>query len=345
MSQPVKQYKLILVGLGTVSQGLLNLLQEKAELLRLTHSVEFKIIAACTGHRGNLHDSDGFDIQELLELATSSAPFSKHATDLKTEALIRTCGADILVELSPTNLSDGQPAISYCRAAFESNMHVVSANKGPATLAYRELSLLAKEHNLSFLNEATVLSGTPVFSFARSSLAGITIHKIAGILNGSTNFILGEMEQGASYAAALETAKNAGYLEADPRGDVDGHDAQAKVAILANALLGLNIKLDDVGREGIAQITLEDIKTATAADERWKLVATLSQESDQVVAEVKLQRLPLTHPLAQISGTTNALTFSTDLLGEITVSGPGAGGRETGYAILSDLLTINKGNQ
>ena len=340
---PVKQHKLMLIGLGTVARGLIQILLEKSSILVQDHGTDFKIVAVCTGSRGNLYAPQGIDLQELLDLSRTHEPFFKDLSSLDTLSLIRHSNADIVVELSPTNLEDGEPAITHCRVALESGKHVVSGNKGPAALAYASLKDLAERQNLAFLNEATVLSGTPVFSFARRALAGIRVHQITGILSGSTNFILGEMESGKTYDQALAEAGKRGYLEQDPRGDIDGHDAQAKLVILGNVLLKLPLHLKDVQRAGIAHISREDVQTARAAGERWKLIATISVHGDQFQAAVKPERLPLEHPLAQMNGTTNALTFSTDLLGEVTVSGPGAGGVATGYAILADLLIINEG--
>jgi homoserine dehydrogenase len=339
-----KQLKLLLIGLGTVGQGLIRILLEKGSHLIETHGIEFKVVGVCTGSRGNLYHPEGLDLQTLYDSSLNREPFASDITERTTEWLIRNEDADIVVELSPTDLNDGQPAIGYCQAALESGKHVVSGNKGPAALAFTFLSELAKRQGLFFLNEATVLSGTSVFLFAQKSLAGLRINQIKGILNGSTNFILGQMELGHSYSDSIEMAKQLGYLEADPEGDIGGYDAQAKLAILSNILFETPIQLADVKRVGIADISREDVMAARAAGKRWKLIATLSRNGDHIQASVSPECLPEAHPLAQMNGTSNALTFSTDLLGDVTISGPGAGGVETGYAILTDLLIIHEGH-
>ena len=170
--------------------------------------------------------------------------------------------------------------------------------------------------------------------------AGIT--RIQGILNGTTNYILGEMEAGADYAMALSQAQELGYAEADPTGDVDGHDAAAKVVILGNLLMGLSITLSDVDCTGISHLTAEDIDRARAESQHWKLIGTVEHTADGYIASVKPIVVAKDHPLAAISGATNAITYTTELLGDITLVGPGAGRIETGYAVIEDILAIHK---
>jgi homoserine dehydrogenase len=146
------------------------------------------------------------------------------------------------------------------------------------------------------------------------------------------------MEIGMSYADALAQAQALGYAEADPTADVDGWDAAGKAIILAAALFGQRLSLDAMPVKGISQLTVSDIEAARAAGERWKLIASVSLDGGRV----EPVRLPQNHPLAQVSGTTNAVTFTTDLLGEVTLIGPGAGPRATGFGLLSDLLAIHK---
>jgi len=255
--------------------------------------------------------------------------------------MIRESNATIIIELSHTDLETAEPALTYCRTALETGKHVVSGNKGPAAISYHELVTIASKHGKLYLNEATVLSGTPVFSLARSALAGVKIKRIRGILNGATNFILSEMEAGTPYSVAMGDAEKLGYLEADHTADIEAYDAQAKLVILANILMSVPLRLKDVERSGISHLDFQEIQSARDKGERWKLVATIDVLEGSVQAKVKAERLSLKDPLAHVMGTTNAIILSTDLLGDISISGPGAGSVETGYAILSDLLTIN----
>ena len=201
---------------------------------------------------------------------------------------------------------------------------------------------LARANNVFYKIEGTVMSGTPVFNTAVNSLAGCSISKIKGILNGTTNYILTHMEQGKTYEEVLIKAQELGYAEADPTGDVEGWDALAKIIILANVLMGENLTIDDVEREGINQIMIQDIEQAKRENTRYKLIGEIEKVNNGINAKVTPQKLPFTDPLANIMGATNAITFETDLLGPITIIGAGAGKTETGFSILADMLEINR---
>ena len=176
----------------------------------------------------------------------------------------------------------------------------------------------------------------------RDRLAAAGVERIQGILNGTTNYILTRMAEGESYKSALEEAQEKGYAEANPTADVDGYDAAIKIVILSNLLLGIPLKLANVEREGIRELTSKDIVRAQKVGEVWKLVGWVERAPDMVKASVRPIRLPQSHPLASVSGAMNAVTFVTKLLGEVTITGPGAGRVETGYGVLSDLLELNR---
>jgi homoserine dehydrogenase len=190
--------------------------------------------------------------------------------------------------------------------------------------------------------EGTVMGGTPLLRVGRELLAAAGVSRIQGILNGTTNYILTRMAEGESYDSALGEAQANGYAEANPTADVDGFDAAIKLIILSNLLLGVPLKLANVEREGIRGLTTKDIIRAQQVGEVWKLVGWVERAPDMVKACVRPIRMPQHHPLASISGATNAVTFVTKLLGDVTIVGPGAGRVETGYAVLSDLLEMHQ---
>jgi homoserine dehydrogenase len=256
--------------------------------------------------------------------------------------LIAQSGAAVLVEVSPTNFATGEPATGYIRAAIARGMHIVTANKGPVALHFAELTEAAAAAGLSFGFEGTVMSGTPSLRLCWSDLVGGEVRELHGIVNGTTNYILTEMERGRDYADVLAEAQRLGYAEADPSGDVDGHDAAGKAVILANVLMGATLTPDDVDRAGITGLSREMVVSAAGAGERWKLIARIWRDGDGVHASVQPTRLPATHPLASVSGATNALSISVEPLGEVTIIGPGAGSVPTGFALLSDILKIAK---
>ena len=182
------------------------------------------------------------------------------------------------------------------------------------------------------------MAGTPSLRLALQALAGCEISEARGIINGTTNYILTQMEGGMSYTDALGQAQTLGYAEADPTADVDGWDAAGKALILAAALFGKQLRLSDMEVKGISSISADDVAAASAAGERWKLIAHVTPKG----ASVQPTRIPIGHPLAGVSGGTNAVTFKTDLLGEITLVGAGAGRKQTGFALLADLLDLQR---
>jgi homoserine dehydrogenase len=336
-------YRLILTGFGSVGQGLAQILRYHGEWIERRYGVALRIVGVATRSHGTLYDHAGIDPGALLDAIEHTGDLRGLAgeRDWTAHNLVEQAEADVLVELSPTNLADGEPATSYIRTAFARGMHAITANKGPIALRLAELRRLAAEANTYLGFEGTVMSGTPALRVGWSTLAGCEILELRGIVNGTTNYILTQMETGMAYADALAEAQRLGYAEADPTGDVEGHDAAVKAAIMANVLMNARIDLAAVERMGITTLTRDTIEAARASGERWKLVARVWREGNQVRASVLPTRLPLAHPLAGVSGATNALTFTTDLLGDVTLIGPGAGGVATGFAVLSDILEMH----
>jgi len=186
------------------------------------------------------------------------------------------------------------------------------------------------------------MSGTPTLGLATEQLAGAGVVGATGILNGTTNYMLGRMEAGLAFDEALAEAQALGYAEADPSGDVDGIDAAGKAVILANLVMGARLGMSDVARRGIRDLTPADMRAAADAGEVWKLLTEVRRDGAEVRAEVAPVRLPRDHPLAGVGGAVNACTFTTELLGDVTLVGPGAGRAETGYALVHDLLAIHR---
>ena len=344
----IKQYKLAVIGFGNVGQGLAKILDDRNDFLMKQFGLDIRIVAVCDLYKGSLCDPEGLDPKTLIDsieqtgdLKSIKAPY----TGWNAEETIAKSNADILVELAYTDLTTGEPALSHTKQALNNGMHVSMSNKGPVALHFPELRKIAAENNVQIGIEGTVMSGTPALYLGGEMLVAAGITKIQGILNGTTNYILGEMEAGSDYQAALSQAQDLGYAEANPSGDVDGHDAAAKVVILGNLFMDLSISLADVDCTGISQITADDISRAAAENNHWKLIGTVEKTNDGYTASVKPEMITNEHPLASISGATNAITYSTELLGDITLIGPGAGRLETGYAVIEDILAIHKNNK
>lgn len=338
-------YRLALIGFGNVGQGLTQILEERGDELADRFGARFQIVAVSDLLKGSVYEPTGLSPAELLDVVKATGTLTGLTTayhDWNPAQVITDSNAEVIVEVSYTDLTTGEPALTYIKTAMERGKHVVTTNKGPIALHYPELAALARAHGVEIGAEGTVMSGTPTLRLGQELLTGAGIYRIQGILNGTTNYILTQMEAGASYASALAEAQAQGYAEADPTGDVEGHDAAGKVVILANLLLGASLTMQDVVRQGITRLTPADINAAQAAGERWKLIGRVEKAEGQVQASVGPIRLPVTHPLASVGGVTNAITYSTVLLGDVTVVGPGAGRLQTGYALLSDLLAIHR---
>ncbi len=344
-------HKLALIGFGTVGQGLCEILRDKDEYLQTRFGFDWEVVAVSDPDKGSVYCPAGLDVNQLLDLVSHGKSLEDYRCRQENCSCyigwdafrtIRESNADTICELAFTNVETGQPAINHCRTAFEAGKNVVTSNKGPAAVDYSGLQTLAEKFGVKFLIEGTVVSGTPVLNLVDGPLAGCSVSSIKGILNGTTNYILTQMEGGMDYDTALGKAQDLGYAEADPAGDVEGFDAMAKVIILANVIMEAGISAADVHREGITGITPDMIAAAKAENARWKLIGSIEKNNSGVRASVKPELVPMSHPLAGIQDATNALTFATDLLGDITIVGAGAGRIETGYSILTDVLAIHR---
>ena len=343
------QRKIILIGCGVVGQGFLEILVKKKELLDTKFGFEPVLVGVADMVKGSILVPDGIDIPKFLAHLKDNGTVhdfpAKDATiGLNSLDMINNAEADIMVEVTFTDIKTGEPATSHIKAAFEKGMCVATTNKGPITLHFKELVQLAEKKNALFRYEGVVMSGTPIFDLLEYCLAVNDIREIKGILNGTTNFMLTKMEEdNMSYADALALAQKLGYAEADPTADVEGFDALAKVVILSNVVLGGHLKPSDAQeRVGISGFTIDMIQKAKAEGMRYKLIGSTRKEHDHIIASVKPVKLPLSDPLAGVSGAVNALTFTTDLSGAITIQGPGAGKLETGFAIMIDVLNMHR---
>jgi homoserine dehydrogenase len=344
------EHRLILIGCGTVGQGFLEILERKADQLRDQYDFEPRVVAITDKLKGSVIAPEGLNIKKVIDLLKEGKKLNTYdGPKLESEdfidplELIEQVEADIMAEMTYTDIRTAEPATSYIKKALRTGKHVVTSNKGPAALHFHELKEIARVNRRQFRIEGTVMSGTPVFHLAENGLAGNDFREIRGILNGTTNFILTKMEtDGMEYDQALKLAQELGYAEADPTADVEGFDAAAKVVILTNVLIGEKLKIEDVKRQGISTLSKKDIIEAKESGFRYKLIARLKKDGSKIEASVTPEKVPLSDPLAGVMGTQNALTFDTDLMGKITIQGAGAGRIETGFSILSDMLAISR---
>ena len=316
---------LALIGYGNVARRFETMLAEQQASLAATYGLECRIVATASRRHGcTAGGSPCADAFEAIAHAGCSD------ADLK-----------VVIETTTLEIASGEPAISHVRAAIDAGCHVVTANKGPVAFAYDALERAAREAGVRFLFEGSVMDGIPIFNLVRETLPALEIKGFEGVINTTTNHILVAMETGQEFDAALAQMQSEGIAEADASLDVDGWDAAAKTAALANVLLSARITPRDVNREGITPAMAERARAAVSRGQRLKLVASAGHDSNgRVVARVAPRELPQDHLLAGLAGDANALILETDLLNKVAITQLASSLTQTAYALLSDLISI-----
>jgi homoserine dehydrogenase len=297
-------FRVGLLGHGTVGSAFADLLPRHAERIERITGLRPELSGVLTTSRGSF--------EEILETS------------------------DLIVEL----IGGLEPARGYLLRAMEAGKHVVTANKQLLSHHGEELWDTARERGVQLRFEGAVAGVVPVIRVLQESLAGATIDRVHGIVNGTTNFILTEMARtGATFEVALAEAQRLGYAEADPTEDVNGKDAAAKMAIIARLAFETPVHIDQVSYEGIEHIQPDDLEYARDLGLGLKLIGTAERIGAQLSVRVYPAFLYPGHPLAAVNGPFNAVTVESEAITEITMSGPGAGGPQTASAVLGDVIS------
>jgi homoserine dehydrogenase len=331
--------RLVIVGFGVVGQSFAKLLLSRSADLYSQHGIKPRVVA-CVDNKGSAIAPGGLDLQRLLEAKKTKGTvgaYERRSTNFDALQVIDNIDADVILECTPTNVSDGEPATSHIIAAMRTRKHVISVNKGPLALAFPSLVELANYNGVMLRFSGTVGGGTPILEFAKRCLKGDRIISFKGILNGTTNYILSRMEEGLTYQIAMKDAKEKGYAEANPSLDVNGFDAAAKLVIMANWIMGMKVTMKDINCTGITNVSLSDVKKAATRGNAIKLLAIC----DRKRLHVEPTEVSRTDPIC-VNGTLNAVTFSSEHSGQQTIIGRGAGGMETASAMLRDLIEIRE---
>lgn len=321
---PAEPLRVGIAGLGTVGASVVRLLAEKTAELTRQCGRPLAVTAVSARERGK---DRGIDL--------SGATWFDDPVALAREAEI-----DVFVEL--IGGEDGA-ALACVRAALQAGRHVVTANK--ALLARHGVALaeIAEARGVLLNYEAAVAGGIPVIKTMREALAGNTVTRVFGILNGTCNYILTRMEhEGLSFDACLKDAQRLGYAEADPTFDIEGNDTAHKLAILTSLAFGTKVAADEIYLEGISNITQADIRAAAGLGFRIKLLGVAQKTESGIEQRVHPTMVPTASVIAQVHGVTNAVAIETDMLGELLLSGPGAGGAATASAVIGDIADIAK---
>jgi len=330
------EVKICLIGMGNVGTSFLELLKEKRDNIRDDFNFNCKLIAIFE-YDGALINSEGIDLNNVLEDHTNLRKNQFWISNVKVQDLISTLDIDILIETTPTNPNTGEPALTHIIQALSNEIDVISSNKAPFYLQHKKIKTLAEKKNCFVKFEATVASCVPALSI-KESLIGNTISRIRAILNGTNNYILSRMTaEGISFSIALKEAQELGYAETDPSLDINGYDAAGKLVILSNELLGWSKSIEDVRIKGITKITSHALELAKLDGYVIKHLAIA--ENYNLIVEPRLVKRE--SPL-NIQGTLNMIELQTKYAGDIIVMGKGAGGYEAASAILNDLISIVK---
>ena len=315
--------RLALVGYGNVGRAFARLLEKKRAVY------PFRIVAVHTLRRGTAVDHHGLPLEPQ---------FGPRAASI--EEFLDAAQAEVLIEISSLEPATGEPAITHIRRAFERGMHVVTANKGPIAHAWRSLCAEARQCGVEFRFESTCMDGAPVFNMVRSNLPGVQILGFTGVLNSTTKVVIAAMREGLSMAEGIERARAMGITEADASYDIEGWDAAAKTAALANVLMDAGVTPADVERRGIARLTPARVQELAAKRKTVCMVSRARQTAKGFRLRVRAEVLDDTDLLATVQGTSNLLLLDTDLMGTVGTVSIDPGVEQTAYGVFSDVVDI-----
>jgi homoserine dehydrogenase len=360
--------RIAVIGYGGVGRAFVQLVHDKRDFL-LQEGLDIKI-NYILGRNGGIYNPEGFELQDFLAFVATGKDFTKYQAsestgkDIGKSASIGTgteadAGAsaevtfskmlenkdvDVVIELTPTNKETGEPGMTHIREALKCGINVITANKGPILLAYKQLKELAIKNKVQLGIGCTTGGALPSINGGTMDLAGAEILSIEGVLNGTTNFIINDMENnGVTYEEALKKAQSAGIAEANPVLDVEGWDTATKLLILTNVMMDQELTLADIAVEGITRLTPEEIKESVIEGKKYKLVGKTVNEHGKLVMTVGPERLDANHPLYNVDGKNKAVRYTSDVLGELTIIGGASGLVPAAAAVLRDLININRG--
>ncbi|MEE0772985.1 MAG: homoserine dehydrogenase [Anaerovoracaceae bacterium] len=341
----MKKLNVAFLGFGNLGQSVARILLEKKEEIEKTYDASINVVAITTKTRGNLVDAWGIDIERVLNNIMQTGVFPKtQETMLQRNSLdvAETVEYDVLVEMTPLEFATGHMATDHVMAALKRGKHVICANKGPLAWHYKEIDELAKKNGCKILFESSVMDGTPVFRIVRENLPLCKVTEIKGILNSTTNYILQGLEQGKTAKEVVAEGKRRGFIETNPNNDIDGNEAAAKTAALVNVMMGADITPNDIEITGIGGITKKEIDEAAEKGNVIKLICRAYEKDGEVHVKVGPEEISRFSAFASVSGTSQAISITTDLMGTMTIVEESPDMEQAAYGVVSDLITIVK---
>jgi len=339
----MKTVPLAVTGFGNVGRAFFSLLREKEEDLGRRYGLAFDVLAVARAE-GCFYSGGPLEVRHISKggaLWTSGNPSWRPGMKV-TELIEETGRGGCLVECTFSNLETGEPGLSYISAAIHGGWHAVAASKGALVVGFPRLKSLAAENGVFLKFSGATAAALPTLDVGLFSLAGARIEGIQGILNGTTNYILTRMGEGLDYAEALKEAQSKGIAEPDPAHDVDGWDTASKILLITNACLDAGYELKDVQVRGIAGLSVDFVQSARREGRSVKLLATASprRQGGKWSLDVRPSLLDATHPLGHVNGTEKGITFLTDSMGSVTVTGGRSNPRGAAAALLKDIINI-----
>ncbi len=313
----------LLIGLGNLGRRLCSILLEKEAMLRHDYDLELRMIGAADS-QGVARDPEGLNLSELVSIKESGGTIADYPEGghrgWTAPQLVADADADLLLEASPVNIELGaEPALSCVRTALRRGMHVVTPNKGPLVLAYRDLHELAASQGVQLRFDGTVAGGLPALNIGQRDLRGAIIHKLEAVPNLSTGYVMDMLAEGMTWEEARRRGREAGVLEGDGSWDLKGYDAAAKLVILSNAVLNHPANLGDVELTGVTSLDVRELQSARERGERYRLLAQALREPDgDYTLAVSPVPLAPDHPLGHLGSKQMGVVFYTDIYGDIT---------------------------
>ena len=339
----MKTIRIIVCGFGNVGRAFTRLVARKQEDLKNRYGIIPQINAVVDIGGAAVADRQGLPLEHLRELADNGQAIETMASygrpGISGVEILRSLSADVLVEATTTNLVDGEPARAHINAALKNGMDVITANKGPVVLFYRDLQDRIQSSGGRLFMSAATAAALPTLDVGKLCTAGARIQAVEGILNGTTNYILTRMgREGCDYATALQAAQDLGIAETDPTLDVEGFDTRNKIILIANQLFDQCLGIADVDTVGITGVSRETMDRARADGRVIKLIGSARWENNRLCVKVAPEALDADHPLAGVHLSEKGISFDTDTMGRITVTGGHSSPTGAAAALLKDLI-------
>jgi len=341
----MRDVRFVLVGLGNLGRRFCEVVREKDALLRERYDLALHLVGAADS-RGVAYDPAGLDLSTVVALKESGGTIADYPEagrrDWDSPALVANAEADLLLDASPVNLSEGaEPALSCIRTALKRGMHVATPNKGPLVVAFQELHALAAANGVKLRFDGTVAGGLPAINLGYRDLRGAVISRIEAVPNLVTGYVMDLLSEGTPWETAVQMAYDAGVLEGDGSWDLEGWDPAAKLTILANATLGYPARLDEVARAGVRSVSVAELQAARARGERYRLLAQAELRPDGGYAlSVKPVALSPEHPLGHMGSKQMGVVYTTDIYGTITAIIDEPSPVPSASTMLRDLIDI-----